>query len=74
MHLNLLIFINYSSLSLKGSTAKPPSFPDQYTAHGVILLPYAEIREPFAAYYDGVLNRSRIGKLISLILFSKLFN
>lgn len=43
-----------------GSTASVPTFPDQYTAHGVILLPYAEIKEPFAAYYDGVLNRSRI--------------
>jgi len=38
----------------------PPVFPDQYTAHGNILLPYAEINEPFAAYYDGSLNRSRI--------------
>jgi len=54
-----IIFCLFGLLAI-GHSASPPVFPDQYTAHGVLLLPYAEIREPFAAYYDGKLNRSRI--------------
>lgn len=38
----------------------PPVFADQYEARGRILLPYAEIDEPFTAYFDGQGNKSRI--------------
>ena len=54
-----LIPVSFYSLA-SAQPSSPPTFPEQYTAHGVILLPYAELREPFAAYYDGQLNRSRI--------------
>lgn len=37
-----------------------PEFADQYEARGRILLPYAEIDEPFTAYFDGKANKSRI--------------
>jgi hypothetical protein len=46
----------------------PPTFEDQYTAIGVILLPYAQLREPFTAYYDGQLNQSRIDYYDDLML------
>ncbi|OQV18628.1 Counting factor associated protein D [Hypsibius exemplaris] len=39
---------------------KVPDFGSHYTASGVILLPYAEIKEPFNAYFDLDNNRSRI--------------
>jgi len=57
----LIILIAFLAASISATfSVSPPVFPEQYTAHGVILLPYAELREPFAAYYDGQLNRSRI--------------
>lgn len=42
------------------SRSSPPVFNDQYFVEGVISLPYAELREPFTAYFDGQNNRSRI--------------
>ncbi|XP_041358235.1 digestive cysteine proteinase 2-like isoform X2 [Gigantopelta aegis] len=38
----------------------PPDFGKTYMVQGVLQLPYAEIVEPFAAYYDSTNNRSRI--------------
>ena len=38
----------------------PPVWPTAYTAKGIINLPYAEIGEPFHAWYDGPNQRSRI--------------
>ncbi|GFN76052.1 counting factor associated protein d [Plakobranchus ocellatus] len=38
----------------------PPQYTKSYRATGSIRLPYAEIVEPFTAYYDNVNNRSRI--------------
>uniref|UniRef100_T1JJR5 Uncharacterized protein n=1 Tax=Strigamia maritima TaxID=126957 RepID=T1JJR5_STRMM len=37
-----------------------PTIPAIYEAEGQILLPYAEIIEPFTAYFDGKNNKSRI--------------
>lgn len=37
-----------------------PKFSSGYTVEGVILLPYAELKEPFTAYYDAENGRSRI--------------
>ena len=46
----------------------PPVFPDQYTSVGVLLLPYAQLREPFTAYFDGQQGRSRIDYYDDLML------
>ncbi|XP_076181446.1 C1 family peptidase 26-29-p [Ptiloglossa arizonensis] len=37
-----------------------PTFSNTYTARGVLYIPYAEIREPFFAWYDGTSGSSRI--------------
>lgn len=39
---------------------EPPVFSDSYFAMGLILLPYAEIKEPFVAYYDKTNGKSRV--------------
>ena len=38
----------------------PPKWPDTYSVSGVLRLPYAEIVEPFQAWFDGQNGRSRI--------------
>lgn len=38
----------------------PPEFPKAYTATGYILLPYANLTEPFTANYDADQKKSRI--------------
>lgn len=40
--------------------SKPPKWPDCYTAYGTLRLPYAELSEPFTAYFEAKKNRSRI--------------
>jgi len=42
------------------STPTPPNFSDTYTVKGTLYIPYAEIREPFYAWYDLKLGSSRI--------------
>jgi len=37
-----------------------PTYPNTYNITGAIRLPYAEILEPFTAYYDGKTGRSRV--------------
>ena len=37
-----------------------PTFSKNYIINGRIFLPYAEIDEPFTAYYDELANKSRI--------------
>ena len=50
----------------------PPTWPNAYTVSGVLKLPYAEIVEPFQAFFDGQNDRSRIdfygGKIIRCFL------
>ena len=50
----------------------PLKFPEKYFTTGTIFLPYAEIEEPFEAWYDGPNQRSRIdlygGKFESLMI------
>lgn len=41
-------------------TRDPPVFGDNYYIAGVLLLPYAEIKEPFTAFFDKQNSRSRI--------------
>ena len=38
----------------------PPTWSNVYTVSGVLRLPYAEIVEPFQAWFDGENGRSRI--------------
>ena len=38
----------------------PPKWPNTYSVSGVLRLPYAEIVEPFQAWFDGQNGRSRI--------------
>uniref|UniRef100_A0A2M3ZE63 Putative cathepsin l n=1 Tax=Anopheles braziliensis TaxID=58242 RepID=A0A2M3ZE63_9DIPT len=38
----------------------PPKWPDVYSVSGVLNIPYAEISEPFYAWYDKANGRSRI--------------
>lgn len=40
--------------------AESPVFSDQYITTGRVLLPYAEIDEPFTAYYSAPANKSRV--------------
>ena len=49
-------------------TTKTPVFADAYSVEGVIALPYAEIREPFTATYDGENGRSRVDYYGDLVL------
>lgn len=38
----------------------PPKWPERYYVEGILSLPYAELYEPFNAWYDGVSKRSRV--------------
>lgn len=38
----------------------PPKWSTVYSARGIISIPYAELSEPFFAYYDGTIGASRI--------------
>lgn len=50
----------------------PPTWSNAYSVSGVLMLPYAEIVEPFQVWFDGQNGRSRIdyyaGKAILLTL------
>ncbi|CAD7080373.1 unnamed protein product [Hermetia illucens] len=39
---------------------KPPKWDPTYTVKGTLYIPYAEIEEPFYAWYDSIARRSRI--------------
>lgn len=39
---------------------EPPKWPEKYYAEGTLNLPYAEISEPFAAWFDSEKKSSRI--------------
>lgn len=52
----LISFAFGKSVSLKS----PPKWPDAYSVEGILRLPYAEIVEPFEAWFDGKNSRSRI--------------
>ncbi|KAF8787469.1 digestive cysteine proteinase 1-like [Argiope bruennichi] len=56
----LIVLSVCGSYSLPQKTRSPPVFDTNYSIKGVLLLPYAEIREPFAAFYDQQNKRSRI--------------
>ncbi|KAL3287775.1 hypothetical protein HHI36_002237 [Cryptolaemus montrouzieri] len=52
-----LVFVNTVRAECKNT---PPKWSESYTVKGFIMIPYAEIREPFYAWYDGPSKQSRI--------------
>ncbi|CAK9805575.1 Counting factor associated protein D [Anthophora plagiata] len=52
------IFVVLGISSIKAT--KAPTFSKTYTVKGTLYIPYAEIREPFYAWYDGTSGSSRI--------------
>ena len=58
LYLDLLGVLAFAIDLSVGSSV--PKFSDHYYVEGVLALPYAEIKEPFVAFFDGPNNRSRI--------------
>lgn len=62
----LLYIILFNSVGICCTVALPketltaPTFSKTYTVKGTLYIPYAEIREPFYAWYDGNSGSSRI--------------
>ncbi|XP_006562600.2 digestive cysteine proteinase 1 [Apis mellifera] len=60
----MYIFTNTFILLLLGVSyivaIESPTFSNTYTVKGTLYIPYAEIREPFYAWYDGARGSSRI--------------
>ncbi|XP_054277059.1 digestive cysteine proteinase 1-like isoform X1 [Macrosteles quadrilineatus] len=54
----LIIWMNFSQTC--GATAETPEWPPTYIVKGVIYIPYAEINEPFASWYDASVGKSRV--------------
>lgn len=52
------MFLGICSATVK--TQAGPTFSNTYTVKGTLYIPYAEIREPFYAWYDGTSGSSRI--------------
>lgn len=66
--------MSHNALQISGVVYGLPSLPDQiitvndappqwgnvYSIQGILRLPYAEIEEPFAGYYDATNKRSRV--------------
>ena len=57
-----------SGQQLQSTQSPLPVFSNRYHVEGVIILPYAEIRETFNATYDGLNNKSRIDYYGDLVL------
>ena len=76
MALHVVVALSFLSLfcvdAWRLDPPRPPIWPASYMAKGIINLPYAEIGEPFDAWYDASNKRSRIdyysGKLALNIL------
>lgn len=54
-----LIFAIFG-LAIPALATKPPRWDANYIVKGTLYIPYAEIAEPFYAWYDKNTNRSRI--------------
>lgn len=55
-----LCLLSFSLGKSVHSGDSPPEWPGTYSVSGVLRLPYAEIVEPFQAWFDSVNGRSRI--------------
>jgi C1A family cysteine protease len=70
-----VVFLSPLLAAAAHSTPTPPNFSDTYTVKGTLYIPYAEIREPFYAWYDLKLGSSRIdyyGGMVKTYQLSKL--
>lgn len=59
----LVVFLSFLSITFGKSVPLrdlPPRWPTAYSVSGVLRLPYAEIVEPFQAWFDAQNGRSRI--------------
>lgn len=54
------LFVVAVALVASAVTTKPPKWDSTYTVSGTLNIPYAEIEEPFFAWYDKNTKRSRI--------------
>lgn len=67
-------------MALSKETLKAPTFSKTYTVKGTLYIPYAEIREPFYAWYNGNSGSSRIdyyggiSKIIIILYLLFIFN
>lgn len=57
----------------KKVTDEPPSWGNVYSVQGTLMLPYAEIVEPFSSWYDATNKRSRVDFYGGMTLFLLLF-
>ncbi|KAG5893243.1 hypothetical protein JTB14_013404 [Gonioctena quinquepunctata] len=62
------IFLSFSVASPLGETKTAPVFGQTYSVKGVLHLPYAEIDEPFQAWYDAPSKVSRIDYYDGMLL------
>jgi len=70
-----VVFMSLLLAAAAHSIPTPPNFSDTYTVKGTLYIPYAEIREPFYAWYDLKLGSSRIdyyGGMVKTYQLSKL--
>lgn len=54
------LIILWSCIFVAALATNPPKWPKTYSVSGVLNIPYAEITEPFYAWYDEANGRSRI--------------
>ncbi|XP_073986481.1 C1 family peptidase 26-29-p [Rhodnius prolixus] len=60
MRLSIFTIFGFIYLGSACREDKPPVFSSEYSVRGVLTIPYAELTEPFFAWYDSHNGRSRI--------------
>ena len=60
MHIFTIAFMPIVLGILRTEAVQSPTFSNTYIVKGTLYIPYAEIREPFYAWYDGTSGSSRI--------------
>ncbi|SPP76476.1 digestive cysteine proteinase 1 [Drosophila guanche] len=55
-----LVLVLLAGLAMSGQATNPPRWDANYIVKGTLYIPYAEIAEPFYAWYDKNTKRSRI--------------
>lgn len=56
----LILAFAYAATAMSVPNVGPPVWGIRYHVSGTLRLPYAQIEEPFVAWYDAVKNRSRV--------------
>nr|XP_034314360.1 uncharacterized protein LOC105346357 [Crassostrea gigas] len=67
--LTIILVKSVWSASLRDNV---PLWGNSYTVEGVLQLPYAELKEPFTAYYDAMTNQSRVDYYGDLVVTMQL--